>query len=97
MIWSSFLITLELVDCKPPTSDKMEIIKYSRRGTFPTISECTFPGKFSSISEHFSPENYFSWSLAYNTRKKRKVLQKFENFQNIRISCPFWAILEKYL
>ena len=90
LVWSSFLITLEPVDCKPAPPDKMEIIEYSRRGTFPTISKCTFPGKFSSISKHFSPEN---WSLAKNIRKKRKVLLKFE----IRISCPFWAILEKYL
>ena len=36
LVWSSFLITLEPVDCKPAPPDKMEIIEYSRRGTFPT-------------------------------------------------------------
>ena len=99
---------LEPVDCKPVTPNKREILKYSRRDTFQNISKYTFPGKFSTISEHFSPAKHFSWSLILLKseilicrpikleKKGQFCLQfySFENFRDFRFYCPFWAILE---
>ena len=50
------ICTLQPVDCKPASSNKREILEISVRASLRNILEYSFPGKFPTISEDFTPE-----------------------------------------
>ena len=93
LVRGSFLITLQLGECKLATPNKKKFLEIFRIATFRNISYHSVPGKFQTISKQFSPGKHFPWKSEnlFSFRDKATILQKFENFQNFR-ACSSWVL-----